>query len=155
MNDKEKAAAGYILSYYEQIQHLTREYSLYLNLLAELKISEGTLDKLEEIDRDKIKIAVQQVRYFCHVTYIQYRAITQKIGIKEDKKITEIYDKIKDEYIINRKYLELFVKEMHLTLVNEVLSELMEKSQDFVKQIYHDDRSNTDQGHDISQGFSQ
>lgn len=138
--ERDITAASYIYKFYTEIQTLNHEYSNYVNILLELqnKYADDVEKKADDQEKAVIKAQVQAVRYAAHQSYIHYNSIMIGTGNKPLKEITDLYSKIKTQFMINRETLEKFVTSINSVLVNEVIKNLLETSQDLIKDIYKD-----------------
>lgn len=141
INESKTAAASYILTFYQEVGNLTNTFSQYFNLLMEFiaKYSNSNKEikgeelktirqKMTEDERAALVNAAQNTRSCCTKCYIMYKTMITGLKIKEDKNITDIYHKLRNDYIIDIKLLETFTLSLNSVLVNEVIKDLVDNS---------------------------
>lgn len=137
VSEERTAAASYILTFYQEIIALTHNYANYENLMLELEQKYGSEDeKMSPEEQDIIKQFSSILRYYIRVTYVRYVSIMAGVGQKTDKKITDLFDKIKDQYIVIRADAQDYVTALNGVLVNKIIKNLLESSQELVQQLY-------------------
>ena len=135
---------NYIISFYQEIQSLNHHYALYLNLFSELKIKfhKNDFKNADPIIRENVAANLQQVRYSCTKCYIAYNSFYKSesfkgIITKEEKEDIDIlYKSINDNYMIKLDELIVFVVTFNEFLLNNVVKNLLETSQDVLDSIY-------------------
>lgn len=146
MKERKVAGSHYIVNFYNEIQQLNQHYSLYRNLMIEVRAKHGEDPKPESLgDEEKATVTsyAQAVRHFAHKIIIQYKSIIKATKLKEDKAVNETYQKILKDFIIKVEDLEKFVVSINMALVNEVIQDLLISSQDLVQDIYQNEPKNT------------
>jgi len=140
VKEEKIVAASYIVSFYQQVDLLTHTYSQYSNLLIELesKYGEQLIVKMSVEENNLVTQAVQQVRYYCHRCYVQYRCIIENIdkGKKELEDVEKLYEAVKQDFIIVRSNIEKFVIKLNSVLIKSVMKNLLETSQEVLGNIY-------------------
>lgn len=134
VNQEQYAAASYILTFYQDIMYLTHNYSIYVNKLIELEQKQKE-DSIKGEDRDQIIKLMQEIRYYCHQTYIKYESIKKSIGFKDDKKIKKLYEILKSSLSVERNDIEDYVLQLNKLLVKDIIKDLLDTSQTLVSQI--------------------
>lgn len=139
--ERDITAASYIYKFYTEIQQLNHEYSNYFNIMLELenKYTSDVEKKADEQEKTVIKAQVQAVRYAAHQSFIHYSSIMIGTGNKASKDIINLYNTIKYQFMISRHDLEKYVTAINAVLVQEVIRNLLETSQDLIKDIYKED----------------
>lgn len=147
VNEKRIAGASYIIGFYENINLLTHNYAQYLNFLIELenKYKNVDLGKISEQERGVFIQSIQEVRYFAHKCYIMYKTIILPLNIKEDQDINNFYEKIKANYIIDRKDIEMFTVSLNSVLMSNVVQDLIDTSQTLLDSIYSENAAKENQ----------
>lgn len=140
-DEKQVAAASYILTFYKEVQALTHNYALYNNLILELeaKYGDGFIKKITDEEKENTRVFLQQVRYNSHKCYIQYKSILIGSKINENKDITKLYTKLNTSYEILRADLQLFVIALNSVLITDVITDLLESSQNLVDNVFSND----------------
>lgn len=138
--EREITAASYIYKFYTEIQTLNHEYSNYLNVMLELeeKYKEGVEKAAIEEEKVIIKTQLQRVRYSAHQTYIHYQSILSGTKKKVNSDVEKQYKNIKEKFVIDRSELEKYVTAINSVLIEEVIKNLLESSQDLIKELYQD-----------------
>lgn len=144
VSDEKATASSYIINFYNEIVLLNQYYSLYDNLLIELNAKYGQ-DGLVEGGGDKELLfrTVQEVRYHARLAYLQYKSIISSNSTKlvEDVTITNNFERLKKDLIIDSDLLSAFVISLNSVLITEVMKGLLKSSQDIVSNVFQDDTS--------------
>jgi len=138
INEEKTAAASYIINFYQAVQNITHYYSQFLNFQVELKEKSKDANEIEEQDRQALITTMQNIRYYLHQTYTQYTAITEATENQTNKQITEAYQTLAQNFEYKITSLDFYVKEMNKFLLQKVVKNLLENSQDILDQIYED-----------------
>lgn len=141
ISEQKTVASSYIVSFYTHIQYLNDHYANYENVLLELQSKYGSaVDRdtvLEDDERRVLLQNAQNVRYYVHRTYIGYNTILKGLkNVKMPEKIKELWKKIKDQFIVNRKDILEYVMAINDALQSKVMQELLTKSSDIIEGIY-------------------
>lgn len=138
LSEEKTAAASYILNFYSEVVQLTHNYANFENVLLELKSK--YMNNTEAITLEEKELVKQQsniLRYYTTKTYISYISIVG--GLKEVKlnpKISEGYTKIKDQQVIRTEDIKDYVINLNEFIVNAVIKNLLESSQELLTNIY-------------------
>lgn len=144
VDEKKTAAASYILKFYNDVVSLNDYYAQYLNLALELSDRYGdTFDKASQEEKEIIARALQNVRFICHKIYVQYQSISKSLDLAKDKYIMGDYKEIKNRFVIDRELLERFTININTVLVESVIKNLLETSQDIVSGVFDNEPTNT------------
>ena len=135
--EKKQAAASYILNFYKEVLTLTEFHSQYLNLLLELEAKYQSIDKAADTEKETIKNAVQNLRYYCTKAYIQYSSISLSLNTERNKDIEEIYTRLKNNYVLERSDVENFVILLNNFLVGDVIKDLIDNSANLVDNAFN------------------
>lgn len=143
-DDKKYAASNYIITFYKEIEQLTHTSGIYHNHLIEIKNLYGStsLDKLEDNVKQTILEILQVIRLGVHKSYIQYNSIINVTKIKVNPEIKSKYDSINDQFIINFSDLQDYVIAINNVLVNEIIQDLLNTSNDLLVNMFNDDDNN-------------
>jgi len=137
INEKDIAGASYILTFYKEVQDLTSHYANYINIMLELQNKyDSNVNKMSDEEKALISQQAQLVRYAAHKCYIEYNSIMLGIKQQPDVKLTESYNKIKTNFIINRDDLETYVILLNAVIVKDVIQNLLATSQDFINKVF-------------------
>ena len=146
--ERETASASYILNFYRDVTFLGHHVAVYQNVLLEVEFKYTGADFdyniLNTEEKNTIINTVQNVRYYINRTYIQYMSIKEKLKIKEgdENKIKKIQETINKEFIIKRNDAVDFCTELNKVLVNDVIQNILENSQDLLNSLFNN--SNTE-----------
>lgn len=138
-SESQIVGASYIVGFYKEIQLLTHNYGLYLNLMLEIESKYGKEPKeLPAEQSNYIASIAQNVRLSVHKSYVMYCSIQNALSKKVSKKIDvhKEYEKLSKEFVLNRKVLQDFVVGLNDALVTEVVQELLVTSTDLVNEVY-------------------
>lgn len=143
MNDKELAAASYVYTFYVNIQQLTDTYSQYINFMIELenKYGESFINKTPEQEKVAVQQTLQTIRHYSNKCYIQLKSMNESIKLKESENFEELYNHIKTTFVIDRNKLEEFVINFNKILVNSIMQNLLQTSQDLIENVYKDNET--------------
>ncbi len=148
ISEKETASASYILNFYKDVADLTNWYSHYLNLMLELEhkyTTEEAVAKMDDIEKENIKVHVQNIRYFAHRSMIEYKVIS--MSIKKEKKdkdkdndkeesLEAVYNEhIKKVYQLDRDKLTSFVEKLNGFLIKTVMQDLLQTAEQLVAEV--------------------
>lgn len=136
-NEKKTVGASYIFSFYQEINNLTDNYSIYINLLLELQSKYGLDfgDKAGDEEKQIINNWLQTVRHHCHKAYIQYITLSPHLNIPADKSIEKQYSNIATKFVIDKEDLKNFVVAMNSVLVNGVIQEILSSHENYLNDL--------------------
>jgi len=135
------AAAGYIVTYFNDIESLTNAFSNYNNLIFELKnkykdaLENNTIEKLPDSDKTNLLTQVQNTRFWVTRTYVKTTALDSSIKELKIDKLKEKYKAVIDETVIINDKLEDYVIELNKVFVKGVVVDLIEKAGDVYSQL--------------------
>lgn len=140
MNEKKLAGANYLISFFNQIQQLNNDSSVYINYINHLnhKYGEDSDDVEKAIDEQEKQFIiqlVQAVRHSARQAFRSYLTIYSVAELKRNKDLEITYRGMIDQFIINRVVLEEFVLMMNKSFLADVIQDLLVTSQDLVKQF--------------------
>lgn len=137
-NEQKIAGASYIISFFQEVQRLTHSYAQYLNVMLEMEEKYGSeeLQEITELERQTTSQTFQTVRYYALKCYVQYHAIKPSLKLKDDDKLEAGYKEVKSKFIIPRDALEDYVICLNSLLVENIIQNLLQTSQDLVGQVY-------------------
>jgi hypothetical protein len=135
-NEKRVIASSYLTDFYVNVQTLTQQFCIFLNLIIEenQKKKEGV--SLEEGEIETHKAVLQNLRYYINKTYISYKTIYPNLKLSLDPKIEATYREINKNYDIDNQKLEDFVIALNASLVNDVIKEILVNNSDIISQLY-------------------
>ena len=132
-DEKKTAAASYIIQFYQEIDALTTNSSIYINLLLELKQKYGvTPEGMDDGDTQTFKQTLQAVRFNIIRTNIQKKSIIKKLKLSDETKADELHDKITDHFKIEKADLLLYAELINDFLLNNIMDSLLQNSQDYL-----------------------
>lgn len=145
MKERLIAGSNYIILFFNDIQQLNHNYSLYLNYMLELEGKYGPeaerVTKSTEEEKNAVVNLVQTLRHYSTKCFLQYSSIIQSLNKKVDKTISDVYNnKLIKNLIINRDDLKTFVIGINKALMDEVIVDLLKKAEDIYKDIYSDEQ---------------
>lgn len=136
MNDKKLIEASYITALYQNVGVLTGQYTEYFNISLEIQskygIDENTLKNISDDERKSLTESIQRLRMIAMQTYIQYESIRKHTNFNEDSQIQENYKKICTKFFTDPQFIELFVLSLNKFLINDIMQELFDKSQEIL-----------------------
>lgn len=138
--DENVSAAGYIITFFNDIENLTNSFAQFSNLLANLKGNYPTddeLKKLPEEQRMQLLQLVQDVRFWVNRTYVKFSAL--KASVKEFEahggKVDELYNALLTEKVPEFDKLKSYVIELNRLFVLGIVSTLLTKAYDIYAQF--------------------
>lgn len=134
LDEQKIVGASYIFSFYQAVHSLNDQYALYLCNLVEIKGQK--LEVMDESTKNQIKASVQELRFILNKVYIQYLTLLQPLNIKENKDITELYEKINDDFMIESEDLKKIVMELNRVLLMDIVKQILESTQDIISNLY-------------------
>lgn len=139
MNENKVAAASYILTFYQEAHTLLHNFSLYVNIMAELKTkySDDFKNMTSEERQFMLQIS-QQVRYSVNKVYIQFIALHKPLKLPYKDDISLLHTKINQNFVMSQDDLGIYCQKIHQALVESVIKDLLETSDEYVKQLYND-----------------
>lgn len=140
--EEEQTAASYIVNFYNEVENVTHHYAIYNNMLLELSNKypqQETLDKASQEEKQVILDTVQNLRYFIQKTYIKYNAIALKLGKQMDKELEDSYKKIMNTFMITTKESERYIHRINYLLMESVMTQLLETSQNLIQALYSEE----------------
>jgi len=140
INEEKTTAASYVINFYQEVQELVHNFSVYENVMLELenkyKVSDFSIDKIDDNDKNVLIDVLQKVRYSVHKAVLHFDCINENIGYEKNKNVSELYQKIKNEFVINRDDLYNIVKELNKFMIKDIMKHLLEDSQATLDNIY-------------------
>jgi hypothetical protein len=138
--DNQVSAAGYVITFFNDIESLTNAFSYYSNLLSKLKGKYPTKDflaKLPQEEKDEIQRITQDTRFWLNRTYVKFSAL--KAQIKDFNQKAETVDKLYNE-LVNQPVpvfdtLKQYVVELNTLFVLGIVSTLLRKAYDIYAQF--------------------
>jgi hypothetical protein len=145
-SEKKDAATSYIITLYNNVMGLTAGYAIYKNILIELKNKYGdeNINKLVEADKKSLIETIQDIRFKATINFIQYETLKKEIkdilSPDDDKLLRAAYEAVSQQYIIMSEDLKILVSQFNYLLLNQVMSELLTDSQNYLDKIYNDNK---------------
>ena len=138
INEQRTAAASYIINFYQQTQDLVDYFVSYTNILTEIKYKYKGIDlsKIEDNDKQTLLVSSQNLRYCIQKIFIQYKTILHTLNKKENKKLTQNYNQIKEHFIMQQSKVENFVIDINIFLMEDIIKQLISSSQELITDIY-------------------
>lgn len=139
--EKQAAGAGYILSFFNDIEQLTTYFASYLNVMLVLRCKYGDAEKLrnleglEEQDRVDLVATAQGMRTWIVRSYVKAKALQDKITGFGNVKIDDAYKKATGEFIVNPEVIEEYVIEINRVFADEMLSDLLIRAYDIAGRL--------------------
>jgi hypothetical protein len=142
-SEEKVVGASYIINFYKEVSNLTHTYAQYLNLMLEIKNKypqNKELDVMQELDKNTMYTAIQNLRFYIIRTYIEFTAISSNIKDKPKEKeftrIKELYHNFKEKFVIQTEEVEEYTILFNSILINTVIKNLLESSQDIINNVY-------------------
>lgn len=144
--EQKTVEASYIITFYREVHTLTDYYAQYYNLLLELENKLGynvieSIGKLGEEERTTLVNVVQLVRMSVSKCYIQYKSIVKALNASEKTEIANSVKVLRKNFIIKREDLEKCVIGFNAFLVEDIMNDLLQNSQDLLDKVFNDGKS--------------
>ncbi|QGH73144.1 MAG: hypothetical protein [Siphoviridae sp. ctjeG17] len=140
VDERRATGAFYTLQFYEDVQLLTHNYSLYINLLLQIETIYGKesekIAKMPEETREQLSNLTQQIRHYANVVYVKYRGLLISASDPKEADVKKYYEEIKNNYVFERKNVEEYVVLVNAYLVSQVMKDLLTSSQQIYSEIY-------------------
>jgi adenylate kinase len=138
LSEEKTAGASYVLNFFSNVMQLNHYYANYENLMIELatKYAKEAGKETPE-DKDSIRNFCQTLRYYATQAYIGYRAIMGGIGKPIDSELLKLHINIKESYVLSREEIEAYVIKMNSVIMNTVIKDILQNSQDLLNEIYN------------------
>ena len=137
-SESQIAGAGYILSFFNDIEQLSSYYAMYVNTLLSLQNKYPTPKNIEEMseeDRQTLIQVVQGLRSWIVRSYIKAKALKDKVESFNDENLSNAYNKVIDEFVPERENIEKFVIAINKAFVDDVLSDLLMQAKDLYARL--------------------
>lgn len=148
ISSKEKQVAGfsYIINFYEEVQILSNNFSVYNNLVLEMKEKykgDNNMDDMEEAEVQSVRNVLNHVRASVNKTFIMYKSIVESIeNFSVDQELQKLKESMNSEYTIKRDELERYVNKINNFLTMSVIQDLLQTSQNIFSDVYKDGQEN-------------
>ena len=131
------AKASYIVTFFQELQQLTWQISIYINTLVQIQMRYPKKDKeseaemestgMDESDQLTLANSIQNVKNFVFMSYVKFNALKPQIPEfkKHEAKIKGFYDKISNEVVPSKKSVEDFAISMNEVFVEGIVGELL------------------------------
>lgn len=138
MDERTIAGAQYVYTFYNEVEELTNQTSIYQNLILEFKEKYG-LDNIEKLTDDEKRLlmdTIQKTRYHVNRINFKFNSLKTKLSLDDNPQIKESYDKIKNTLIINRTDLETYTQQMNNILVSSVIEKILQTRESIMEELY-------------------
>jgi len=140
LKENEKAAAGYILTLFSDIENLTHHAAGYCNVITEIKEKypgDDNLKKMDDAERVGLQEAIKYSRYWCIRTFIKFSALAPNIPAfqTEIKQIEKLKIPITSQAVPQYADFEKYVLAVNALFVKGIASDLLTKAQDVYNQM--------------------
>ena len=136
------AAANYILTFFRDVALLTHSHANYENVILELEskydIKEIQETKISDPEKVSLLTQAQEVRYYTHKTYIEYKTIVKSLKKSFPKKLEELYQKLRKQFILVRDDVLKYTMDLNFALEEQIMQDLLRSSNEFVTKAYGD-----------------
>ena len=130
--EKQVAGAGYILSFFNEIDVLTQLASIYINNITKMKVKYGDIDDKTKFDPadQTIITSTEQVKGSIFRTYIKFTSLKSKVREfenldKEEKgkdirTVAKLYAEVRDSAIPNIDLIEEYTLKLNTLFVEAI-----------------------------------
>ena len=138
MDESQMAGAGYVLSFFNDIEQLSSYYANYINTVLSMQNkypNERSLENMGEEDRQTLIQAAQGLRTWIVRTYIKAQALKGKINAFDNERLRENYQKAIKEFISQPSEIVDYVIEINKAFCDGVLIDLLNEARDFYARL--------------------
>jgi len=142
--ENQAAGAGYIISFFTDIENLTTYFASYKNHLTRLKAKyakgekpgEARLDKMDDGERMRSEELTESIRFYIIRTYVKFSAIKNQIKEfqAQAKKLDELFSKLKNDASPLEDTVQDYVIELNSVFVLGIASTVLIKA----RQVYEE-----------------
>lgn len=136
--EKEVAAAGYIITFFNDVESLTNWFAYYANLLSNLKgkyPDEKFLSKIPDDERAAAINTIQSLRFWVNRSYIKFMALREKVPeFQSNTTIEGLYKEIATAPSPNFEIVQEYTTELNKLFVAGVVASLLVKARDIYSQ---------------------
>ena len=138
INEERTVEASYIINFYRDIMVMNDQGIAYQNLILEFdkRYSKEYIAKASAEEKVLIMQTVQSLRFYARKVYIEYTAIMKGLKQPNKKEIDELYEKVKNEIIINVDDIEKYLIELNSFITEDIIKNLLETSQDIIDKMF-------------------
>jgi len=127
--------------FYDSVANVRHTYAQYINLLLKIKkLYQGkqiTQESYTEEESKEVELMVGEIRYHVINSYRIYCSLIKKIGkAKKSEEIEKVYDKIKNDYIIEEEDLDKYLTILDDTIVDAVMDKMLETKGDVIQKMF-------------------
>jgi hypothetical protein len=134
MSENEKSAAGYIVTFFNDIESVTNSLGYYSNAMAMIKgkYPAAELNKILDEEKNQMLATVQDIRFWVIRTYVKFNALKGKIKEFEtfSKNIDKYYGKILEQPVPTFESLNGYVVELNRLFVLGIVESILTKAYD-------------------------
>lgn len=131
--EQQVAGAGYVLSFFNDIEQLSNYYAQYINTVLSFERkypNNKALEGMSEEDRQALIATVQGLRTWIIRCFVKAQALKEKVENFTSDEFEEIYRKVTSNFIPEREDVESFVIEINKAFVNGMLVDLLNRARD-------------------------
>jgi len=135
------SAAGYIVTYFNDVESLTNAYANYGNLMFRLErqykdaLEKGDIEKIPGQEAEQLAAHITNIRFWVDRTHIKTVALKEKVKDFKDADLTKKYDAVMGQDVPKLKALRDYIVEINKLFVKGVVSELVEKAGEIYGQL--------------------
>lgn len=131
------AKASYIVTFFQELQQLTWQISIYINTLVQIQMRYPKKDKeleaemeaqgMDDADQMALANSIQNVKNFVFMSYVKFSALKKQIEEfkKYEKEIDKYYYLISGNVVPSKEDVENFAISMNKLFVEGVVGELL------------------------------
>lgn len=137
MADEQIAAAGYVVTYFNDVETMTNETANYINLLNEIKQRSKGSDtiELQEENTQVIEQLIPTLRFYVVRTYVKTISLASRMESLRSPRLDELYQKIKYSSVPEAADIEEYCFELNKLFVQGVVSSIIDRAWDYYSQL--------------------
>lgn len=134
--DEQKVAESYyILEFYNQVQAVNNQFSVYRVLGKRLDISYPP-DKIPEEEQQQAKEQSDNMFYLANLAYISYLSIATEIKDENLEKVKDIFKNLEKQAVLRMDTIEEFTVLLNRFLMKNIVRNLLQRSQDYLADVF-------------------
>lgn len=137
-DEKLVAGAGYILTFFNDIEQLTSYFASYLNTFLELKSKYQdleALDKLDESDRANLVGLIQGMRSWIVRTYVKAKALEEHVSEFNVEELEKSYKEATENFVLKPESVEKYVIEINKAFAKGIMKDLLVQAHDLYAKL--------------------
>lgn len=130
MDEKQVVGIGYIVTFFNDLESLTKAYAEFVDKYVEMKARQ----EVDDSEREYMLNLLRQLRTLIIKVYIKALALSDQLELDLNT-VKLCYKKLMDNYMVNIELLEDFVIEINKAFANSVIKHVLIQSDVYTKML--------------------